>query len=288
MLWALLLATGKGHGRGQVLLSDRGPGEWVNMSWQKTFWSGRLLRSKARILHFALHDTSKYEFSGNTPADWCVGLRVPGEWVRHGGHGWWTVQPEQMPAEEVNLDLRLFAAVDNNDAICVRELIEQHADPNTRNRTGWQPLLMAATAGYVACARELVHHRADVNSKNSFGGRPLGLAVVRGHVAMLRELVKARADLNEQDSWGETPLHLAAKNGFFEAVDELIGFRADVWARNIYGDLPYDLCKARGFKGLADTLQSRMDHQDHGVELPYPLQRDAAQLTALTAPKPYF
>jgi ankyrin repeat protein len=242
--------------------------------------AGRLLLCKAKILHYSTQDTAKFEFTGNNPADWCVALRVPSEWIHEGINGWWTVWPEQLPTTNVNFAEELFGAVDRNDPISVKTLIEQHADPNAKNRTGWQPLMIAAAAGYIACARELIHRGANVNAQNSFGGRALGLAVVRGHVRMLQELIDAKANIDDADQWQETALHLGAKSGHVSATTALLELHADIWKRNMYGDTAFDLAKARG-SSIANTLRAVMEKRDRGVELPYPLPRDAKHLEIL-------
>lgn len=279
-LWVMLQQQSMERRQREVFLSDRDPAAWANKPWQKQFMAGRLLLCKAKILHYSTQDTAKFEFTGDNPADWCVALRVPAEWIHEGINGWWTVWPEQLPVKEMHFAEKLFAAVDENDPVGVKTLIEQHADPNAKNRTGWQPLMIAAAAGYIACARELMHHGANVNAQNGFGGRPLGLAVVRGHTRMLEELIDARAGIDDADQWQETALHLAAKSGHAGCTAKLLELRADIWKRNLYGDTPFDLAKARG-SSVAPSLRAVMDSQDRGVELPYPLPRDAKHLEIL-------
>jgi ankyrin repeat protein len=204
--------------------------------------------------------------------------------VRSGAKGWYNVYPEEIQdTGGLPLNDLLFTAVEQDNPARALVLLEQLADPNARNRTGWKPLMVAANMGLVTCCAALIKSRADVNAKNSFGGTPLNLGVLRGNVDVLRELCTAKADLNERDQWQETPLHKACSCGWLDAACVMVDFKADVWARNMYGDLAFDLAKARGFRELSDALRVRMDGAPVGVELPYPLPRDAKLLTALTA-----
>ncbi|KAI3318545.1 hypothetical protein HD806DRAFT_526288 [Xylariaceae sp. AK1471] len=117
---------------------------------------------------------------------------------------------------------------------------------NTRNRSGFTPLTIAAEAGHDVVVQLLLNHGADfeseVNGKTSLwlllnkgaklgitnGGFPLSDAARYGHEDIVQLLLNAGADINAADIVNGTPLHCAMTHGHKSIVRLLLDAGADV------------------------------------------------------------
>ncbi|XP_063100669.1 cyclin-dependent kinase 4 inhibitor C-like [Cavia porcellus] len=70
-----------------------------------------------------------------------------------------------------------------------RILLENGADPNLKDPTGFAALHDAARAGFVDTVQTLVDFEADVNLEDGEGNLPLHLAAMEGHVAVVAYLL---------------------------------------------------------------------------------------------------
>ena len=99
----------------------------------------------------------------------------------------------------------------------VRELIEQGADVNVRNRKGQSALHCAAKAGFVDIVALLLDHGAHVDAEDGAGETPLATAL-RSTVkdkprllAVVDLLIVAGADPDHADHAGRTPGRIARR-----------------------------------------------------------------------------
>ncbi|HET8676995.1 MAG TPA: ankyrin repeat domain-containing protein, partial [Blastocatellia bacterium] len=124
----------------------------------------------------------------------------------------------------------LMQAVLYGDADSVRLLLEQGADPNTRNDAGATALMWAVDD--LEKARLLVEHGADVNARSDDGRTPLLIAAARfGNTEIVRLLLDRGADLaaKSPDPRGyATVLSEAARTGDDALLRMLISRGADV------------------------------------------------------------
>jgi len=168
----------------------------------------------------------------------------------------------------------LLLAVNEGDEAAVRSQLNQGANTNHQNLSGFTPLLAALSKGYLSLACLLLKHGADPNISNVEGVYPLHFAVASGDEPTILELLKNGAFLNVQDEegdsilhWairegredtlacllkragvqvnlknedGETPLHLAASLGEERMVEYLLAAKADVFARDNQSLTPLD------------------------------------------------
>lgn len=101
-----------------------------------------------------------------------------------------------------------FRAVDVDNALTVRELLERGFDPNTPSEKGQFPLYLAMREGSFRVAEVLLAQpRLQIDAANASGETALMLAALRGHVDWVRRLLDRGAAL-ERAGW--TPLHYAA------------------------------------------------------------------------------
>jgi ankyrin repeat protein len=130
-----------------------------------------------------------------------------------------------------------------NDAIALKQLIDDGLDVNTYNRSGWAPLHAAATEGSQDCMKLLLQNGANPNIIGHWGRTPLHLACSWGRLECVSILLNAKADVSVKDIQYSTPLHSASWNCHPSCVRLLVAAGADV----------NSLCKGRGFLGKART-----------------------------------
>ncbi len=85
----------------------------------------------------------------------------------------------------------LHTAVHNQDAYTVKVLLQQGADVNEQNLSGWTPLMRAAYAGNVTITKLLLEHGADPHIKNKFGETARTIAESLDHTLVANVLKDA-------------------------------------------------------------------------------------------------
>ena len=163
------------------------------------------------------------------------------------------------PAEPIELrpvDLQLREAASAGEVQRIKALLGQGANPNTVDRDGVTPLMIAvvgdvervrqmikkglgkafltgfqglisAIDGDVASAQALLSGGAQVDQATRRGITPLALAALGGDGEMVGTLLKAGAEVNHQAKRGETALMVAALTGHTPIVAVLLAAGAD-------------------------------------------------------------
>ena len=93
----------------------------------------------------------------------------------------------------------LHILVRGRDASWLNYMLGRGARPDTTDRQGDTPLIMAARLGWAEGAQILLDRRASPNFGNSRGETPLIVAVQRRDMPMVRLLLQYRADPNQTD-----------------------------------------------------------------------------------------
>lgn len=113
------------------------------------------------------------------------------------------------------------------DAVWMRFLIQNGANPNVRDNSGITPIQIATRLGYVEGVEELLKGGAQVNVSDSQGETPLISAVHQRDVALVRRLLAEGADPDVNDNSGRSArdyLELMTSNTLlareFAAADE--------------------------------------------------------------------
>ncbi|HEY5620003.1 MAG TPA: ankyrin repeat domain-containing protein [Vicinamibacterales bacterium] len=132
-------------------------------------------------------------------------------------------------------DARVLDAVLKGDRNALRELLRNHADPESAQPDGSTALMLAAERGEVGIADLLIRAHANVNAANDYGATALWVASAGGHVAVIKVLLNAGANPNAPLLSGETPLMTAVDNGQIEAVRLLLDRGANVNAKETKG-----------------------------------------------------
>ena len=94
------------------------------------------------------------------------------------------------------MDARWEDAVNRGDVQDVRNLLDQGADVDARNRHGQTALMLAAHAGHREVVSVLIAHRANLNMTAKYGLSALMLALVARQVEVARLLADAGTDLS--------------------------------------------------------------------------------------------
>ena len=113
----------------------------------------------------------------------------------------------------------LHILVRGRDAAWLNFMLGRGARPDTADREGNTPLILAAQLGWVDGAQILLDRRASPNLGNSRGETPLIFAVQRRDMPMVRLLMANRADPNQTDHVsGNSPMDYARQDSRAAAI----------------------------------------------------------------------
>jgi len=124
-------------------------------------------------------------------------------------------------AEKRRLQRRLSLSAEYGQELCVKMLLEQGAEVDSKYSHGWTPLSRAASNGHAAVVKMLLEKGAEVNLKDSSGSTPLSRAASNGHAGVVKLLLEKGAEVDSKNSDGQTALSRATSNGH-EAVAKLL------------------------------------------------------------------
>ena len=181
-------------------------------------------------------------------------------------------------AQQRNINFDLLQAARTGSADQARTLLEQGANPNSRNRLGDTPLNTAARNGDVEVVKLLIARAADVNLANLARVTPLMSAVYGGHVEVARLLLATNASVEPVDRMEKTAMIYAAGNGNVpvnqryahdatalmwaaaygkdDSVKLLLERGADLAARDERGESALSIAEAEKHAGTAALLRS--------------------------------
>lgn len=151
----------------------------------------------------------------------------------------------------LTVDDALIKASKNGDISKVRQLFNEGAQANVKNRLGVTPLLAAAMGGHTEIVQVLIERDAKVNvvpaglrewalsaaripmdeeevtQAAARGDTALIIAVRRGHAGTVRYLLDHAADINRVNRQNESALFVAAELGRAEIMRTLLSKGAD-------------------------------------------------------------
>lgn len=119
----------------------------------------------------------------------------------------------------------LLKAIEDNNTEEVTSILKRGMDVNTVDKSGNSLLTLAVQKENIVLVRFLLDHRARVRVRNQYGDTPLMLASLRGNLEIAKLLAAAGAEINHP---GWTPLIYAAFEGHAKVVDFLIKQGAQV------------------------------------------------------------
>lgn len=145
----------------------------------------------------------------------------------------------------INLTLTnlLCGAAHVGDCETICRALDEGADPNQSNNSGWTPLRCASERGKAGAVRLLVERGADVNRGERVAGdlSYLHHAAQFGDAETVCALLAAGSDPEARDRNGKTPLYYAAHAVLCEPVavaNTLIAAGARIDAADNYGATP--------------------------------------------------
>ncbi|MDW5444385.1 ankyrin repeat domain-containing protein [Polaromonas sp. SM01] len=129
-----------------------------------------------------------------------------------------------------------FAAIKQDNAGVVQQLLARGFDPNTTDPKGQHGLYLALQEPSLKVAQVLTDWpKTDVNKLNAQGESPLMIAALKGELDMAASLIKKDADVNKT---GWTPLHYAASKGHLAIMSLLLDNNAYIDAESPNGTTP--------------------------------------------------
>ncbi|CAI7575360.1 unnamed protein product [Penicillium pancosmium] len=131
-----------------------------------------------------------------------------------------------------NSGMTLPEAASQNRIDTVRSLLDEGADPNEIDGTGYTALHHAADQGYWDIARLLLERKASPVVQNASDSVPLHLALYypihiaaeNGDLEMVQLLLEFKADTSRSTSMKWTALHMAVQNGHREMCEALLEY----------------------------------------------------------------
>jgi multidrug efflux pump subunit AcrA (membrane-fusion protein) len=142
------------------------------------------------------------------------------------------------------MDQQLVDASTSGNVELAQQLIEQQANVNARDGTGYfTPLMYAANGRHTEIAQLLIANQANVNARNYLRFTPLMLAVLQGYTDTAQLLIERQADVNAQDNYGWTPLMHAVNKGYEDTVMALLHAQADLSLQATSGRTALQLAK---------------------------------------------
>ncbi|XP_039201703.1 ankyrin repeat domain-containing protein 16 isoform X1 [Crotalus tigris] len=166
-----------------------------------------------------------------------------------------------MNVELVNQDYKrpLHEAASMGHRDCVLYLLERRAIVDCLKKADWTPLMMACTRRNLEIIRDLVHQGANPQLKNKDGWNCFHIASREGDPGVIQYLLDAFPDIWDTESRiGRTPLHTAAMHGRLEVVKILLErcrYTPDV--RDHCGITPFVDAIQNGHLDVAQVLLER-------------------------------
>ena len=117
-------------------------------------------------------------------------------------------------------DLKI--ATELNLSAVIMSLLNQGADANAKDKSGYTPLFYAAFKNVPETAKVLLNHGADVNARTKDGETPLHAAALNNAREAPEVLLNHGADVNAKNNSGNMPLHFAARKNAHQMVEVLL------------------------------------------------------------------
>jgi hypothetical protein len=149
----------------------------------------------------------------------------------------------------------LFALIEQGDRSGVLALLESGVDINSRNSSGWTPLMMAVESGDAEMVAMLLKNGSNPEATSPKGQTALLLAMSQGDPVIVGELVRGGSKVNHQDGEGNTALMVATVQEHQLVVKALLGLGASVGIQNSKGQTAARLAKGQTNSRIYQMLQ---------------------------------
>lgn len=126
-----------------------------------------------------------------------------------------------------------------------------------RDKKGFTPLILAATAGHDKVVKILLDHGADIEAQSErTKDTPLSLACSGGRIEVVNLLLSRSANKEHRNVSDYTPLSLAASGGYVNIIKLLLNAGAEINSRtgSKLGISPLMLAAMNGHTGTNSCL----------------------------------
>eukprot|EP00466_Bigelowiella_natans_P011150 jgi/Bigna1/87226/estExt_fgenesh1_pg.C_180020 len=149
----------------------------------------------------------------------------------------------------------MFDNVEGLSALLTAKASIEMEDEEGTTALGESALIVATRMEAAGCVKELLENKADPNLKSSRADvdSPLFLSILHNNSRCFDLLVKMKANLNAQDKKGDTPLGIACMSNH-DIAKKLIAVKADLDKSNLRGDTPLMLCGMYSAPAVAKLL----------------------------------
>lgn len=142
----------------------------------------------------------------------------------------------------------LHIAIDHGYYDAMILLLQLGADPNKKDRLGFEAIHFASIRGYTLMVDELLRYGVSIDAKvdpkpipldnDKDHDTPLHLAVLNGHAKLVKRLIHHGADVNVCNFREITPLHVAIHERSEEIIRLLLKHGANMHKKGLspYGD----------------------------------------------------
>lgn len=121
----------------------------------------------------------------------------------------------------------------------------------------WDNVARAAAANNAVQVRQLIDQGKSPNDVDDNGRPALDIAVANGNLQIVAILLKAKARLDAGDRLGNTPLHVAAEHDEVEVAKLLIDVGAPVDAQDRNGMTPLMIAASHGYLDIVRALLAK-------------------------------
>jgi ankyrin repeat domain-containing protein 17 len=129
--------------------------------------------------------------------------------------------------------------------------------PEHRDKKGFTPLILAATAGHDKVVKILLDHGADIEAQSErTKDTPLSLACSGGRIEVVNLLLSRSANKEHRNVSDYTPLSLAASGGYVNIIKLLLNAGAEINSRtgSKLGISPLMLAAMNGHTGTQSCM----------------------------------
>ena len=124
--------------------------------------------------------------------------------------------------EGFSMKSEIIKAVNENNYIKTKELLEKGIDINTKDSKNRTLLMIAVYNNNYKISKLLIDNKADINIQDDMLNNPFLYAGAEGQLEILKLLVKAGADTKITNRYGGVALIPASEHGYVETVKYLL------------------------------------------------------------------
>lgn len=144
---------------------------------------------------------------------------------------------------QIHAQITVFDACRKGNLQALKTMYSQNPSViNSKNDSGYSPLMLATYHGKENVVRFLVDKVKNIDDDSKYG-TPLMAAAVKGYTTIAKLLIDYNANVNSKDGTGTTALHYATMFKFYEIASYLLEKNADATLKDGRGNTALDYAK---------------------------------------------